>query len=33
VFRPGSSLRWDELVERATGEPLSTRAFVADLTR
>jgi peptidyl-dipeptidase A len=23
VFRPGSSLRWDRLVEKATGEPLS----------
>ena len=23
VFRPGASQRWDRLVERATGEPLS----------
>jgi peptidyl-dipeptidase A len=23
VFRPGGSLRWDRLVERATGEPLT----------
>ena len=29
---PGASLRWDALVERATGEPLSTRDFVATLS-
>ena len=29
VFGPGASLRWDDLVERATGEPLSAR-FLAD---
>ncbi len=23
VFRPGQSLRWDQLVEQATGEPLT----------
>jgi len=23
VFRPGGSVRWDHLVERATGQPLS----------
>jgi peptidyl-dipeptidase A len=27
VFRPGAALRWDRLVERATGEPLSAAAF------
>jgi peptidyl-dipeptidase A len=27
VFRPGAALRWDQLVERATGEPLSAAAF------
>jgi peptidyl-dipeptidase A len=31
VFRPGASLRWDDLVRQATGEPLSTRAFVGTL--
>ncbi len=30
VFRPGSSLRWDELVVRATGRPLDTEAFLID---
>ncbi|HEX2196055.1 MAG TPA: M2 family metallopeptidase [Actinomycetota bacterium] len=30
VFRPGALLRWDELVEKATGLPLSARAFTAD---
>jgi len=34
VFAPGASLRWDALVERATGEPLSAahlaRALVSD---
>jgi peptidyl-dipeptidase A len=31
VFRPGASVRWDELVREATGEPLSTRAFLTSL--
>jgi peptidyl-dipeptidase A len=26
-FRPGASLRWDRLVEQATGAPLSAAAF------
>ncbi|MFN2588408.1 MAG: M2 family metallopeptidase [Actinomycetota bacterium] len=30
VFRPGARLRWDELVEQATGAPLNARAFAAD---
>ncbi len=32
VYRPGASLRWDALVEAATGEPLSTRDFVRALS-
>jgi peptidyl-dipeptidase A len=31
VFRQGSSLRWDALVEHATGRPLSARDFRAGL--
>jgi peptidyl-dipeptidase A len=31
VFRPGASRRWDELVREATGDALSTRAFLASL--
>jgi peptidyl-dipeptidase A len=31
VFRPGSAVRWDRLVENATGEPLSTSHFERDL--
>jgi peptidyl-dipeptidase A len=31
VFRPGLSLRWDRLVERATGTPLSAAAFERDV--
>jgi peptidyl-dipeptidase A len=31
VFRPGSLHRWDDLVERSLGHPLSTRAWAADL--
>jgi peptidyl-dipeptidase A len=31
VFLPGASLRWDELVVRATGEPLSPRLLAAAL--
>jgi peptidyl-dipeptidase A len=27
VFEPGARLRWDRLVERATGEPISAKAF------
>ena len=27
VFRPGSSLRWDEITKEATGGPLSAEAF------
>ena len=30
-FRPGLSMRWDELVEAATGEPLTARHFAADI--
>lgn len=29
VFAPGASLRWDKLVERATGAPLTAAAFAA----
>jgi peptidyl-dipeptidase A len=29
-FRPGASLRWDALIEQATGAPLSPARFVAD---
>ena len=32
VYRPGASLRWDALVEAATGDPLSTRDFVGALS-
>jgi peptidyl-dipeptidase A len=31
VFRPAASLRWDHLIERATGAPLGARAFAAEL--
>ncbi len=31
VMRPGASLRWDELIEHATGAPLSVDAYVAAL--
>lgn len=31
VFRPGASVRWDRLLEQATGEPLSVRHFAAEL--
>jgi peptidyl-dipeptidase A len=30
-FAPGASLRWDELIERATGEPLGAGAFARHL--
>src|SRR5207248_8583877 len=31
VFRPGASLRWDRLVERATGEPLTAAHLARQL--
>ncbi len=31
VFRPGAALRWDALVERATGEPLTPTHLAAQL--
>src|SRR5262249_42014890 len=31
VFAPGASLRWDALVERATGEPLSAAHLARQL--
>jgi peptidyl-dipeptidase A len=31
LFRPGSLLRWDALVEQATGRPLGPEAFAAGL--
>jgi len=33
VFAPGASLRWDDLVERATGEPLSAAHLARQLAR
>lgn len=30
VFRPGRTLRWDDLIRQATGEPLSAKAFALD---
>jgi len=32
VFGPGQSLRWDRLIERATGEPLTARHMAAEIT-
>jgi peptidyl-dipeptidase A len=32
VFRPGASLRWDHLIERATGEPLTAAHLARQLT-
>jgi peptidyl-dipeptidase A len=31
VFAPGWSMRWDELIARATGSPLTVDAFAAEL--
>jgi len=33
VFSPGASLRWDELIEQATGEPLSAKHFASQFVR
>ncbi len=30
VFRPGASMHWSQLIEQATGEPLSPRHFVEE---
>lgn len=32
IFQPGASLRWDALVERATGQELSPDAFIKEFT-
>jgi peptidyl-dipeptidase A len=32
VFRPGASVRWDRLLERATGEPLTVAYLTAELS-
>jgi peptidyl-dipeptidase A len=31
LFRPGALLRWDSLIEEATGAPLSAEHFAADV--
>ncbi|MDO5309654.1 MAG: M2 family metallopeptidase [Planctomycetia bacterium] len=31
VFEPGNARPWEEFVENATGEPLSTRAFIEEI--
>ena len=31
LFRPGLAVRWDALVEQATGEPLTARHLAAEL--
>ena len=31
IFHPGQSVRWDRLLERATGEPLTAKYFGHDL--
>jgi peptidyl-dipeptidase A len=31
VFRHGESIRWDRLIENATGQPLSVSHFAAEL--
>jgi peptidyl-dipeptidase A len=33
MFAPGASLRWDHLIERATGEPLTPAVLARDLAR
>ena len=33
LFRPGMTLRWDELLEHATGEPLTTRHYSAEIAQ
>jgi peptidyl-dipeptidase A len=33
VFAPGASLRWDELIERATGTPLTPAVLANDIAR
>jgi peptidyl-dipeptidase A len=30
IFGPGRLLRWDDLIEKATGEKLSAKAFAID---
>ncbi len=32
VFSPGKTWKWDELIKRATGEPLNPAYFAQDVT-
>ena len=31
LFRPGESVRWDQLLEQSTGEPLTARYYAAEI--
>ncbi len=31
LFRPGLTLRWDRLLEQATGEPLASRYYATEI--
>jgi peptidyl-dipeptidase A len=33
VFEPGAVYQWNDMIERATGEPLSPKYFVAQFVR
>jgi peptidyl-dipeptidase A len=33
VFEPGAVYHWNEMIERATGEPLTPKYFVAQFVR
>ena len=33
VFEPGSVYHWDDMIERATGEPLTPKYFVAEFVK
>ncbi len=33
VFKPGSRFPWNEMINRATGEPLSAKSFAAEISK
>jgi len=33
VFKPGSRYKWNEMIERATGEPLTAKYYAAQFVR
>jgi peptidyl-dipeptidase A len=33
IFEPGATYRWDDMIERATGQPLTAKYFVDEFVK